>query len=104
MPDAFLLTLRRLNNAPLPVHAGDVVHAAFYELLARGDADLAERLHAANARKPFTVYLLPPDPAAKPQHPHPQSKIENRKSKIPTAPCASPCSTRGCFRNLYMGC
>ncbi len=73
MPNAFLLTLRRLNNAPLPANAGDVVHAAFFDLLSRGDAGLTERLHDANARKPFTVCLAPCNADASP-HPLPATR------------------------------
>lgn len=55
MPHAMVLPLERANDAPLPPGAAELTHAAFFDLLRRADASLAERLHADAERKPFTL-------------------------------------------------
>src|SRR5579871_3463391 len=57
MPYAFLLDMHRINDAPLPIAVGEYVHAAFFDLLARSNGDLATRLHAPVERRPFTLAL-----------------------------------------------
>ncbi len=58
MPYSFILTLKRTNDAPLPNSLGEVVHAAFFKLLAGSCEEAGNALHALPERKPFTLYLL----------------------------------------------
>ena len=59
MPHALILPLQRVSDMALPYDVGECAHSAFFGLLHAADADLADRLHAGDDRKPFTVALSP---------------------------------------------
>jgi len=58
MLTSLVLTLSTDRPLTLPPYLGRASHAAFLRLMARSDPDLAERLHAPDARRPFTCSTL----------------------------------------------
>ena len=62
MPCALVLPLKPLNSALVPPAVNDYAHAAFFALIAGVDAELAERLHGMEERKPFTLCPLYEEP------------------------------------------
>lgn len=58
MLTSLVLTLVTQHPASLPPYLGRASHAAFLRLLAQDDPALAERLHEANGRRPFTCSTL----------------------------------------------
>ncbi|HEY75212.1 MAG TPA: CRISPR system precrRNA processing endoribonuclease RAMP protein Cas6 [Thermoflexia bacterium] len=55
---SLVLTLRAERPVVLPAYLGRASHAAFLRLVDQADAALAERLHAPDARRPFTCSPL----------------------------------------------
>lgn len=58
MPTSLALTLTTDHPLTLPPHLGRASPAPFLRLVARADADLAERLHDPDERRPFTCSTL----------------------------------------------
>ena len=58
MTVSLVLNLRATRPAQLPAYLGRASHAAFLRLVAQADPALAERLHAPDARRPFTCSTL----------------------------------------------
>lgn len=52
---AAVFTLKPQRAATLPAYLGRATHAAFLKLVAEQDPGLADRLHAPNQERPFTV-------------------------------------------------
>jgi len=59
MPYALVLLLQTSEGGSIPAISGDLLHAAFFDLVSRTDAALANSLHQEEARKPFTLGLIP---------------------------------------------
>ncbi len=55
---SFVLSLEPIRTAPVGDALGAALQALFYRLLHEGDAALAQRVHDADAVKPFTVSPL----------------------------------------------
>ena len=58
MPIAIVLTLTPADNVTLPAFLGRAVHAWFLEQVQDVNPALAQALHTANVRRPFTVSSL----------------------------------------------
>lgn len=55
MPNAIVIPLQRMNDAPLPTAVGEATHGAFFALLREAEPELAAWLHGNPERKPFTL-------------------------------------------------
>ena len=62
---AIVVNLVATHDGRVPLTQGALAHAAFFDLVAAADPDLAARLHDSGARQPFTISPLRelPDPA-----------------------------------------
>lgn len=62
---AIVVNLIATHDGRVPLTQGALAHAAFFDLVAAADPDLAARLHDSGARQPFTISPLRelPDPA-----------------------------------------
>ncbi len=58
MLTSLVITLASGQRVTLPSHLGRASHAVFLRCVARTDPQLAERLHEADARRPFTCSAL----------------------------------------------
>jgi CRISPR-associated endoribonuclease Cas6 len=67
MPNAMVIPLQRMNEAPLPAAVGECTHGALFALLSEADPELARRLHGNADRKPFTLSAVREDRRGRPQ-------------------------------------
>ncbi len=58
MLTSLVLKLAAEQPTRIPLHLGRASHAAFLRLISRSDSKLAEQLHTANERRPFTCSSL----------------------------------------------
>ena len=56
--NAVVVNLIATNDGRVPLTQGALAHAAFFDLVAAADPDLAARLHDSGARQPFTISPL----------------------------------------------
>jgi CRISPR-associated endoribonuclease Cas6 len=63
---ALVVNLVATNDGRLPLTQGALAHAAFLDLVAAADPDLADRLHESGSRQPFTISPLRDLPGAHP--------------------------------------
>jgi hypothetical protein len=56
--NAVVVNLIATTDGRVPLTQGALAHAAFFDLVAAADPDLAARLHDSGARQPFTISPL----------------------------------------------
>ena len=61
--NAIVVNLIATHDGYVPLTQGALAHAAFFDLVAAADPDLAARLHDSGARQPFTISPLRELPA-----------------------------------------
>lgn len=79
---SLVLNLRATRPTVFPAYLGRASHAAFLRLVAQDDPALAERLHAPDARRPFTCSTLMGGRRGRPFHPTTGDKYTGRLSAV----------------------